>query len=280
MLIAHNKVRIVATILARNEEDIIGQNIEHHLSQGVTNFIVTLNRCTDSTKSIVERYPEVVEIIEEDDDTHDQSKWVTRMARLACKLKPDWIVHLDADEFWCGLQKLSLFTTPAISSNRMFLHPPHEDGLPAMQPYLNLEGIPGLPGECKVAHKALENVIITHGNHDVNTEKTFTNAVYRHHYPIRKYGQFERKTKEGHCALMNRNAPCPRWKLWYESWEKGELQQLYREITSHWQEYLRSPSLDALLPIIRVWSTDDVISRISLLNGTSDIVVGRWSFSG
>ena len=95
-------LKIVATILAKNEEDIIAENIEHHIEQGVSQFIVTNNNSTDHTRSIVEKYPEVAEIIDEPGDNHHQSKWVTRMAKMACKLNPDWIVHLDADELWGG----------------------------------------------------------------------------------------------------------------------------------------------------------------------------------
>ena len=275
MLNVRNKLNITATLLARNEEDIIGENIEHHISQGVTNFIVTLNCCTDRTKQIVEQYKEVVEIIEEPDGTHNQSKWVTRMARLACKLKPDWIIHLDADEFWCGLPKLALITTPAIGSDRMFLHPPHEDGLEAMEPYLNFENIPDLPGECKVAHRPLEDVIITHGNHGVNAKQTFTKMVYRHHYPIRKYGQFERKTKDGHEALMRRNAPCERWEQWYRALQAGRLPELYLTITDSWAEFILTPSVSKLLPLLSFWCTQDVIAYISRIGIAPEI--GRWS---
>ena len=45
-------LKIVATILANNEEDIIGQMIEHHIHQGVQSFIVTDNNSTDRTAAI------------------------------------------------------------------------------------------------------------------------------------------------------------------------------------------------------------------------------------
>ena len=40
-------------------------------------------------------------LFEEGSHTHDQAIWVSRMADFACrKLKADWLIHSDADEFW------------------------------------------------------------------------------------------------------------------------------------------------------------------------------------
>ena len=63
------QIKIVGTILSRDEEDIIGANIEHHINQGVTHFIVTNNNSKDRTRQIIEKYPEVVEIIDECEDS-------------------------------------------------------------------------------------------------------------------------------------------------------------------------------------------------------------------
>jgi glycosyltransferase involved in cell wall biosynthesis len=267
MISVQKHMQITATILARNEQDIIGENIEHHINQGVTNFIVTLNQCTDRTKEIVERYPEVVEIIEEPGNDHHQSKWVSRMAQIANKLKPEWIIHLDADEFWCGLYKLRLFNCPVVASDRMFLHPPVKDMVcfdPVMMRfYLNWESS-NLPGETKVAHRPLENPTITHGNHGVEgANAVFTRMVYRHHYPIRTYKQFERKTIEGHEALMRRNAPCPRWELWYRAWKAGDLPKLYDSITSTWEKIIAEPSIPRVIDLLEVWSTPDTIQYLT-----------------
>ena len=126
-LFINSSLNIVATILAKNEEDIISKNIEHHIEHGIKHFIITDNNSTDNTKKIAEQYPEVIEIIDEPGDTHSQSKWVTKMAKIACKIKPDWIVHLDADELWCGLNNLKEIDGPVASCERMLLHPPVND---------------------------------------------------------------------------------------------------------------------------------------------------------
>ena len=221
MLTAAPSIKIVATILAKNEEDILDQMIQHHIQQGVSQFIVTDNNSTDSTRSIFEKYKEVVEIINEPDSTHNQPQHVTRMARMACKLNPDWIVHLDADEFWCNLTHLRAFDGPVVGCQRMYLHPPGG----SMEHYLDFSVVPGIPDECKVAHRPDPDIEITHGNHGVkgNLKTVFTDKIVRHHYPIRSYDQFRQKS-EGHLALKSRGSICKRWENWYNRLQDGTLQ--------------------------------------------------------
>jgi hypothetical protein len=272
------KIKIVATILARDEEDIIAANIEHHINQGVTHFIVTNNNSKDNTKKILEKYPEVIEIIDECDETHDQSKWVTRMAHMACKLNPDWIVHLDADELWCGLASLKTVKENYISSPRMFLHPPcnSEFDLNKMKFYLDFENYSGLPGECKVLHRPDPDIVITHGNHGFEGNKNVfhTKNIWRHHYPVRSYSQFKRKTVDGHTALALRNAVCERWKNWYNLYSFGQLQELYNKICDSWASMIINPNKEDLLNIIEFWCTPEVIRYISSSNNLPKI--GQW----
>lgn len=257
MIISKNPTRIVATILARDEADIIGKNIEHHISQGVNQFIVTLNRCVDNTREIVEGYKEVVEIIEAEEDDHRQSEWVTTMARLACKLNPDWIIHLDADELWCGLSQLRQAHGEAFGSTKMFLHPPRACG--DMNYYMDFENVPSLPGECKVGHRPNPEVVITHGNHGCNMKVEFTKNVWRHHYPIRSCKQLINKAVKGHEALRKRNAICERWERWYNLHLDGRLGIFYDQICRNWEEMIHKPNIESLLALLDVWSTPDII---------------------
>ena len=56
-------MKIIATILAKDEEDIIANQIEHHLEQGVFKILLTDNNSTDRTREIASKYKEV-EIID------------------------------------------------------------------------------------------------------------------------------------------------------------------------------------------------------------------------
>src|SRR5207245_4246497 len=86
-----------------DEEDVIDDHLVFHLDHGVDHVVVTDNRSVDGTRDVLERYTRlgVVTVIDERDDTFDQWRWVTRMARMAkSELGADWVVNADADEFW------------------------------------------------------------------------------------------------------------------------------------------------------------------------------------
>jgi glycosyltransferase involved in cell wall biosynthesis len=273
-----NKINIVATILVRNEEDIIQKNIEHHINQGVTQFIITDNGSTDKTKEIIEKFPEVKEIIDEPEHTHNQSKWVTKMAQIACKLNPDWIIHLDADEFWCGFGNLRTIEASHASSPRMYLHPPRncEFDLENMKFYLDFDHFYDLKGECKVFHRPDPDVIIEHGNHGFTNKKDilYTHQIWRHHYPVRSYEQFVKKTIEGHEALERRGSVCERWKKWYDLYNFGQLKSLYLKICQSWENMIKNPNKDYLMGLLEFWSPPEVISYMQSKNLLPNI--GEW----
>ena len=96
-------IRLAMTILARDEADIIEDNIRFHASAGVDKFVVTDNASLDGTREILEKLSKEfdVKIFDEPSHTIDQDRWVSRMAdwlkeNNAC----DWIINNDADEFW------------------------------------------------------------------------------------------------------------------------------------------------------------------------------------
>jgi glycosyltransferase involved in cell wall biosynthesis len=284
MLTLKPKTKIVATILAKNEEDILGPMIQHTINQGVSQIIFTDNASRDRTRGIAASYPEVVEIIDEPGDDHNQTKWVTRMARLACKLKPDWIIHLDADEFWCGIQNLRKFDTAIVGCERMYLHPPvGHFTLGGQRHYLDFDHIP-IPQECKVAHRPMEDIVITHGNHGVaepTASYTSTTDVYRHHYPIRSCKQWEQKAS-GHLALERRGSYCKRWSKWYDlfcepaGWPHPPAWDWWDGMTKLWSRMINDGvSHDDFIALASVWAEDDMIE---FFKNRTDMLprIGEW----
>jgi glycosyltransferase involved in cell wall biosynthesis len=271
MLTINPSLKIVATILAKNESDIIGQMIEHHLCHGVSKIIFTDNNSTDDTRKIAEKYPEVIEIIDEPDDTHNQSKHVTKMARLACKLNPDWIIHLDADEFWGGLSNLRMIDSDIVSCETMYLHPPVEHfSISNMRYYLDFDHLP-IPQEAKIAHRPDPNIEITHGNHGVvGRDGLYTRKIFRHHYPIRTLEQWERKAK-GHLCLNKRNSSCARWENWYNS---ISLRNDYNKITSLWKSFIEHQDSESFMSLMKFWAAQDMMSLFENSNMLPKI--GEW----
>jgi hypothetical protein len=101
-------MKLVMTMMVRDEADIIAPTLEHHLAQGVDRIIVTDNGSTDGTGEILERFAERGSIDLRHDPVHrkQQSEVVTGMARDAARLYgADWVVNADADEFWLPVDR-------------------------------------------------------------------------------------------------------------------------------------------------------------------------------
>ena len=96
-------MKIVLTLLVRDEADIVDAQIAYHLSAGVDFVVATDNRSADGTTEILERYASegVLQLVRESGDDLRQSEWVTHMAQLAAvEHGADWVLNTDADEFW------------------------------------------------------------------------------------------------------------------------------------------------------------------------------------
>ena len=78
-------MKLVMTLLVRDEEDIVRENLDFHLAQGVDQVIVTDNGSEDATVEILREYESqgALRLLLEPSDDYSQGRWVTRMARLA-----------------------------------------------------------------------------------------------------------------------------------------------------------------------------------------------------
>lgn len=243
-------LKIIMTLLVRDEEDIIKQNIEYHLSRGVSHFIATDNRSIDGTTDILREYEQagLLELILEESDNYAQHKWVTRMARQAAELGADWVINNDADEFWwpdaatfqdvlAGVQKTSF----AVSVERTNFLPRTNEAGHSLQRMTIREVASknslGHPLPPKVLHRGSANVQVSQGNHSVTepggVKVLKCPALEILHFPLRSYAQFENKIVKGGEAYR-RNTELPSgvgqtWRRLYEKYEMGALRSYYDE---------------------------------------------------
>src|ERR1700712_5921634 len=95
-------MKLVMTMMVRDEIDIVAPVIEHHLDQGVDLVMVTDNASVDGTTEVLQKYADlgVVELHHDPEHRKQQGERVTAMARRArTEHAADWVINGDADEF-------------------------------------------------------------------------------------------------------------------------------------------------------------------------------------
>jgi glycosyltransferase involved in cell wall biosynthesis len=241
-------MKLVMTLLVRDEEDIVRENLDFHLAQGVDQVIVTDNGSEDATAEILREYESqgVLRLLFETSDDYSQGRWVTRMARMAATEGADWVINNDADEFWwprAGSLK-TIFEqlddrVGMLVAHRENFVPRPEDGRPFWERMtlreresLNPLGKPLPP---KLAHRADPEIEVAQGNHKVEGaelgERLDDGSIEILHFPMRTYEQFENKiVKGGRAYARNRELPQSTGRTWrrlYEAWEQGKLRDHY-----------------------------------------------------
>ena len=242
-------MKVVMTLLVRDEQDVLEANLDFHLSQGVDLVVATDNLSQDATPDILEDYARrgVVVWRRETDDDYAQAAWVTRMAReAASEHGADWVVNSDADEFWLpteGTLRTHLASLPddlgGVKVPRTnFVPLPEEQELPFYERMTvrevvsrNDRGKRILP---KVAHRAHPHVTVGQGNHRVEAEGLGpvepATGLEILHFPMRSFRQFENKIVKGGRAY-GRNPERARYgRIWqdlYERQQAGELEEYY-----------------------------------------------------
>jgi hypothetical protein len=244
-------MKLIMTLLVRDEADIVSSNIDFHLDQGVDFIIAMDNLSVDGTTDILRAYElrGVLHYIHQADDDYAQYRWVTNMARLACaQFAADWVINNDADEFWCpehGDLKQVLNAVPlscrSVAAKRVnFLPRPMAEGdffahvmIVRELQSLNAAGEP-LPG--KVCHRAFADIEVEQGNHGVRRDGHKVAAepgpITILHFPMRSYRQFANKIAKGGAAYQ-RNTYLPvetgsTWRHLYEVSQRGELEAYYQ----------------------------------------------------
>lgn len=242
-------MKLVLTLLVRDEADIIDAQMAYHLARGVDFILVTDNRSTDGTTDIVRRYERagVARLILEPDDNYAQGKWVTRMARMACaEHGADWVINSDADEFWwpqSGDLKSTLASLPreagVLEVPRVNFVPTKDDGRPfhgrmVVREIQSFNAV-GQPLPPKVCHRAHPDVVVEQGNHAVSgcdlVRFRGASPLLIFHFPLRTYAQFENKIINGGRAYQRNTGLHPSvgctWRHLYQLYEKGELPSYY-----------------------------------------------------
>src|SRR5262249_8209972 len=96
-------MKLVMTLRARDEADVLESQLAFHQAAGVDFFVAIDHRSSDGRTEILERYAKAghLHLIRDDNEEMREGEWATRMARLAATdFGADWVISSDADEFW------------------------------------------------------------------------------------------------------------------------------------------------------------------------------------
>ncbi len=247
-------VRLVMTMVVRDEEELLVANLEHHLSQGVDLFLVTDNGSVDSTPRILERYRRAgcLHWWSEPPGAWHQHVWVTRMARLAATDHgARWVLNNDADEFWFPVAhrslRAALDAVPAaagsVVARRTNLVARRDDpgswrrGCTVRRlAEVNELGWPLGP---KLAHRGDPVVVVRQGNHEVESAVLGSGLddgrVEILHLPLRTFEQFRRKVERlGAAYAADPGLPAGigrRFRHWYGLLQGGALEAEWQRLT-------------------------------------------------
>jgi hypothetical protein len=254
-----NNFRLVMTILVRDEADIIEANIRTHASLGVDAFVIMDNGSIDGTREILSKLVKEFEIIVIDEKgDYNQAKWMKQLAMIAKKrLKADWVINNDADEFWLPKNDLNLkenlafkgsvltvdrynmilerekyfFDTSYLVENPVFYS--KEKQLTSEKLSIILT---------KIGPKTIINpyglIYLRGGNHKalhIRNMRDYLRSGYDKikrfkdievfHYPIRSYTQFEQNIKNRKRLLESNKkiSMGPHYKRWVQLYNEGKL---------------------------------------------------------
>ena len=193
---------IAVLMMYRNEEDIIGQCIEHWARLGVDGFYLCDNNSSDNSFDVAMEALVKVDIeyggfLSSPDEDFPQRKVVNELKAMAIDNGHQWLFPIDADEFLC------LNEVPAYTINQWL------ESIPGWWPsfdgffygkyrYKNImpNGVSWFePHHKKAFGKISPEWTISIGSHEVEgVNPTFPDiGVYLNHYQYRSYEQFKRK---------------------------------------------------------------------------------------
>jgi Glycosyl transferase family 2 len=246
-------MKLVMTLLARDEADVIEPWLDFHLNAGADFVVATDNRSEDGTTDVLERFAREghLHLIREPGDDLRQDAWVTRMARLAAtEFGADWVINSDADEFWwprgASLAQVLQSVPPRYGMLGAFLRTfaprPDGEGLFAERLTVRFSALAPINDPAslfkpirKVVHRGHPEIRLSRGNHAV-IDSPFAPLrgwfpIEVLHFPLRSLAQCEHKARlQGEAWKHINRAPTAYHAQMFEALESGRIADYYESL--------------------------------------------------
>ncbi|MBU0613562.1 glycosyltransferase family 2 protein [Patescibacteria group bacterium] len=245
-------MKIVSLIFTRNEGELLHENIEFHIKQGVDLFLIMDSASNDDTVKVMQKFEKQgIARCFYDNKIFKQKEQIDRLARIAFREnKPDWLILSDTDEFWfypkglkayfscvpkeintLKIKRYQYFPTEKDNSRKQLVHRRmlfrengqgigFDTGLGHYE-----EGI----ARSKIAFRPVHRDIdIMPGNHTVHFPgrrvlKVPKKECIIREYPFRDYRQFEDKVKRAEVIFR-----------------KNQLYKGNKKLGTHWHAFLQT----------------------------------------
>lgn len=201
-------------MLVKDERDIIEPVVRHTLTQ-VDHVLVWDNGSTDGTREVLDGLD--VEVVDDADPGHWQSRKTSEMAAYARESGADWVVPVDADEIWAarngriGDVLASLPDAAQLAEAVLFDHVPtaQDNGRNPVEG-MRWRKLSREPLR-KVACRAMPGLTVHAGNHfaDYGTELPLVvlDQLVVRHFPYRTPEQLVSKGRNGAAAYAHTDLP-------------------------------------------------------------------------
>lgn len=246
---------VFVCMMVKDEADIICQNVRHHLNEGVDHFIVADNLSTDGTTEHLREFERggVLTYVHDPDPAYRQADKTNRLVHRAGAMGADWVLCVDADEFWYGVdgrlrEVLTLGIEPVQWVEGLY-HVPHpDDDLTDPDPVRRMRHRRA-GRDCpqsKVCFRYHPSTSIHPGNHDVvHPGSRGQGLVAFREFQYRSYEHFVRKVRNGKAAY---DAAPDLHPLLGIHWRRlGAMSDA--ELEAEWQAYLATPTVYDPAPV-------------------------------
>ena len=239
-------MKLVMSLRARDEADVLDSQISFHLHAGVDFFVAIDHRSQDGTTEILESHAREghLHLFKEEGEKMNEGDWATRMARLAVnEFRADWVISSDADEFWWprgGSLKEVLAAIPerygiVRALLRQFVPRPDDGSFFADRMTVRMSTSAPINDptslfrpNLKSIHRADPEVTLSAGAHTLVGSRFVPlrgwYPIELLHFPIRSFEQFDRKYDHLQTALgQGRNA-------YYEQVQRARREGRFAEL--------------------------------------------------